>query len=154
MREFQESTVSEPVPAAFLERIVAESLKLPARVWQAWLREMTEAEVPSAAGTIGAPTLVLWGDRDAYCPRASQDALVAAIPGAQLVAYEGVGHCPRGGHLGESLPERLVAPAQGEDEERAGSSIAATSRSTSFWSSIQRLTSTARGRSAPGRGSG
>jgi pimeloyl-ACP methyl ester carboxylesterase len=94
VREFQESTVAEPVPAAFLDRIVAESRKLPARVWQAWLREMTEAEPPSAAGTIGAPTLILWGDRDVYCPRASQDALLAAIPGARLVAYEGVGHCP------------------------------------------------------------
>jgi non-heme chloroperoxidase len=61
VRAFQESTLAEPVPAAFFERIVAESRKLPARVWRAYLREMTGAEVPSRAGTIAAPTLILWG---------------------------------------------------------------------------------------------
>ena len=35
VREFQESTLSLPVPGDFFERIVAESRKLPARVWQA-----------------------------------------------------------------------------------------------------------------------
>ena len=37
VRAFQASTIHRPVPAAFFERIVAESLKLPARVWKATL---------------------------------------------------------------------------------------------------------------------
>ena len=94
VREFQESTVAEPLPDGFLDRIVAESLKLPARVWKTWLREMVDAEVPTEAGTIDVPTLILWGDQDVYCVRAHQDAIAAAIPGSRLVVYEGGGHCP------------------------------------------------------------
>jgi pimeloyl-ACP methyl ester carboxylesterase len=92
--EFQESTISEPVPAQFMERIVDESRKLPARVWQAWIAEMMDAPVPAQTGTIEAPTLILWGDQDAIALRAAQDALVAAIPAARLVIYEGASHSP------------------------------------------------------------
>ena len=31
-------------------------------------------------------------ERDAFSPRAEQDALIAAIPGARLVVHEGAGH--------------------------------------------------------------
>jgi pimeloyl-ACP methyl ester carboxylesterase len=34
-REFQESTLAQPIPAGYLETVIAESLKAPARVWQA-----------------------------------------------------------------------------------------------------------------------
>ena len=34
VREFQESTIYHPVPEEFLETVVSESLKLPARVWR------------------------------------------------------------------------------------------------------------------------
>lgn len=104
VRGFQESCVAEPVPGAFMDRIVAESLKLPARVWKAYLRGLLEAEVPTEAGTIDAPALILWGDRDAFIPRADQEALATAIPGAELVVYEGTGHCPHW-----ERPERTAA---------------------------------------------
>jgi non-heme chloroperoxidase len=95
VRAFQESTVAQPLPAGFLEEtIVAESRKLPARVWKTYLRDILEADVPTETGTIDAPTLILWGDQDAFCPRSDQDALLAAIPGAQLAVYHGTGHCP------------------------------------------------------------
>ncbi len=94
VREFQESTIAEPVPAAFIERIVTESRKLPLRVWQRWIAEMMDAPVPAETGTIEAPTLILWGDQDAMALRAAQDALVAAIPGSRLVIYEGASHSP------------------------------------------------------------
>ena len=106
VREFQESTIVEPVPAAFFERIVAESRKLPARVWQAYMRQIMDAAVPTEDGTIGAPTLILWGDQDVYCTRAHQDALLEAIPESRLVIYEGTGHCPhweRPAHAAEEI---------------------------------------------------
>jgi len=40
VREFQESTIATTVPAWFLEAGIAESLKLPARVWHAAFSEM------------------------------------------------------------------------------------------------------------------
>ncbi len=111
VREFQESTISEPVPAAFVERVVAESRKLPARVWQTWLAEMVDAPVPIETGTIEAPTIILWGDQDAYCTLASQEALRAAIPGSRLVRYEGSGHCPHW-ERPERAAKEIVAFAQ------------------------------------------
>ena len=35
VREFQLSCVNQPVPADFMERVIAESRKVPARVWKA-----------------------------------------------------------------------------------------------------------------------
>jgi non-heme chloroperoxidase len=94
VREFQEDCVARPLPDGFMDAIVRESRKLPARVWQDWLRDHLAAAAPTDGGTIAAPTLVLWGDQDVFCSREEQDALVAAIPGARLVVYEGAGHCP------------------------------------------------------------
>jgi len=104
VRGFQASTVAQPIPAGFLETIVAESRKLPARVWKTYLRDILEGDVPTETGTIDAPTLILWGDQDAFCPRSDQDALLAAIPRAQLALYHGTGHCPHW-----EQPQRTVA---------------------------------------------
>ena len=93
-REFQESCVAEPVAADFMDAIVANSTRMPARVWRAYLDGLLEADVPTESGTIAAPTLILWGDQDAFCPRSDQDALLAVVPGSRLEVYRGVGHCP------------------------------------------------------------
>ncbi len=104
VREFQESTLAQPVPPEFLETIVRESLKLPARVWKAALLEgLLEADFSGELAKIQAPTLILWGDRDALT-RSGQDALTAAIPGSRLEVYTGAGH---GLHWEE--PERFAA---------------------------------------------
>ena len=53
------------------------------------------AAAPTEAGTIDAPTLILWGDQDEYAVRAEQDALAGRDPRSpRLVIYEGAGHCP------------------------------------------------------------
>ena len=94
VREFQESTIAQAVPASFFDAIVAGSCQVPARVWKAYVDALLEAEVPTDSGTIAAPTLLLWGDQDAFVPRSDQIALLAAIPGSRLVIFGGVGHCP------------------------------------------------------------
>lgn len=91
-REFQESTVHRPVPEPFMARAVAESGKLPARVWRAIMDGMLEAEPATGLAEAGIPTLVLWGDRDAYCPRSEQEALLRLIPTAALTVYPETGH--------------------------------------------------------------
>jgi pimeloyl-ACP methyl ester carboxylesterase len=91
-REFQESTLANPVPPVFLDTVVAESLKAPARVWRGALAGQMEEDVSAALGAIRVPTLLLWGDRDAIVGRADQDALVNAMPNAVLVPYAGIGH--------------------------------------------------------------
>jgi pimeloyl-ACP methyl ester carboxylesterase len=105
VREFQESTLARPVPAPFLDTIVKESLKVPARVWRAAFDGFFEDDVAGELGRIRTPTLILlWGDRDAFCSRADEEALLAAVPGSRLMVYEGAGH---GLHWEE--PERFAA---------------------------------------------
>lgn len=50
------------------------------------------ARPPTDAGTIAAPTLIIWGDRDDLLTRDQEEALAAAIPASRLVIYEETGH--------------------------------------------------------------
>jgi pimeloyl-ACP methyl ester carboxylesterase len=90
--EFQQSTLAKEIPKAYLEAVTQESLKVPARVWRAALKGILESNHSTDLGKIKAPTLILWGDQDAFCPRADQDALAQAIPYSRLIIYRGVGH--------------------------------------------------------------
>lgn len=92
--EFQRSTVARPVPEDFMALVVQESLKLPARVWKAVCRGQMDTDLLPELGWVSAPTLLLWGDRDAIIPRSMQDALAAAIPRVRLTILSGTGHAP------------------------------------------------------------
>jgi non-heme chloroperoxidase len=95
VRAFQEGTIHQPVPQEFLDTVVSESLKLPARVW----RDYWEGAVLSIdrdyvlpLREIDVPTLMLWGEQDPLFPREEQERLAAAIPGASLKVYPDTGH--------------------------------------------------------------
>ena len=103
-REFQESTLAQPVPATFIDVAVQESLKLPASVWRAAFDGFLEDDFVSELGRIRAPTLILWGTQDALCPRGDQDALLGQIARARLTVYERAGHA-----LHWEEPERFAA---------------------------------------------
>jgi non-heme chloroperoxidase len=104
VREFQMSTLAQPVPQDFIETVVQESLKVPARVWRAAVEGLVNDDSSEELDAINAPTLVIWGDRDDMCPRSEQETLRAAIRDSRLVEYSGAGH---GVHWEE--PERLAA---------------------------------------------
>jgi non-heme chloroperoxidase len=93
-RDFQASTVYAPIPEPFFERIVAESLKLPARLWREVFDGLLAYEDTQQLPRIVTPTFLLWGERDALFPSEDQDRLVAAIPGTKLIKYPETGHCP------------------------------------------------------------
>ena len=93
-REFQASTVYAPIPLPFFEQVVLESLKLPARVWQAALDGFLAADDTADRGRIAAPTLLLWGEQDAYITSEDQEQLQATIPNAWFIAYRETGHTP------------------------------------------------------------
>jgi non-heme chloroperoxidase len=103
-REFQESTLAQPISPAFLDTIVQESLKVPARVWRAAFEGFLEDDFVSELDKIKAPTLLIWGAQDTLCPRHDQDAFLRAIPSARLVVYESAGHA-----LHWEEPERFAA---------------------------------------------
>lgn len=105
VREFQVSTLARPVPPDFLDMVVHQSLLVPARVWRAAFKGFLETpDFSHELSRLTAPTLIAWGERDAYAGRVDQDALQAAIPGSRLITYPGAGHAF---HWEE--PERFVA---------------------------------------------
>ena len=94
VREFQESTLAQPIAEPFLQRLVDESCKVPARVFRQSLAGLIDDDVADDLGRVEAPALVVWGDRDAYCPRDDQDEIASEIAGARVVAIDGAGHAP------------------------------------------------------------
>jgi non-heme chloroperoxidase len=103
-REFQASTAYLPLPEEFFERIVVESLKLPARLWPVMVDRLLKYDDSGQLAKISAATLLLWGEHDALFPRTHQDGVVKAVPGAALKVYEETGHCPNW-----ERPERVAA---------------------------------------------
>ena len=95
VREFQESTIYHPVPEEFLDTVVSESLKLPARVWRDYMEGAVlsiDHDYMVQLREIDVPTLILWGEQDALFPREEQERLAAAIPGSTLKVYPESGH--------------------------------------------------------------
>jgi pimeloyl-ACP methyl ester carboxylesterase len=90
--EFQESTVHAPLPPGFMDAIIAENKKLPARVWQDAVDGMLATHEATELSANAPPTLILWGDRDVITPRIDQDALIALIPSAEFEVYAETGH--------------------------------------------------------------
>lgn len=91
VQEFQASTIYHPVPNAFLERIVAESLKLPARVWRGALAGALGVDYTARLGQIEMPALLLRGEQDTLF-LAGQDALAAGLLHATMELYSETGH--------------------------------------------------------------
>lgn len=94
VEEFQRSTVYQPVPAAFMDGVIAESKRLPARVWRGIMDGLLELPPAVSLGRSGIPALVAWGEKDAWPPRAEQDSLVAMLGTARLKVYREIGHAP------------------------------------------------------------
>ena len=91
---FHSGTVLQPVPAPFLDAMVQESLKVPARVWSEGFSGLLLEDHTTELAAIRAPTLLIWGDGDAIIDREQQHTLRSAVASAQLVVYSGVGHTP------------------------------------------------------------
>jgi pimeloyl-ACP methyl ester carboxylesterase len=90
--EFQKSTVTRPVSAERFQAIVDESLKVPAHVWKGVAAGWASADYVRALQNFDKPTLIIWGDKDAYCPKDDQLLLNSALGNSTLLVYEGTGH--------------------------------------------------------------
>ena len=106
-RKFQASTAYLPLSESFFERIVDESLKLPARLWRDVFNGLLAYEDAGLLARIVSPTLLIWGEKDALFPREDQDHLMEAIRGARLTIYPETGHCPNW-----ERPEQVAADLQ------------------------------------------
>jgi rifampin ADP-ribosylating transferase len=100
----------------WLEEMVHESAKVPARVWRDALAALTAAEAPTAGGAPAVPTVVMWGEDDRVLSRTGQEQL-ARVWGAELAVI------PAGGHL---LAWEQPAHVAGEINRFMGSQSADT----------------------------
>lgn len=75
--------------------LVAEVLKVPARVWQQTLGSLLTYDDTAELSRIAVPTRLIWGDADDLVTAAAQQALMGMIPSASLSVYVGSGHAPR-----------------------------------------------------------
>jgi pimeloyl-ACP methyl ester carboxylesterase len=94
VRDFQVSTSAQTLPDEFLNEVVKQSLKLPARVWQSALAGVIAEDYQPKLGKIKTPTLILWGDKENIFPRGEQDLLKAKIANSTLKVYAETGHSP------------------------------------------------------------
>jgi pimeloyl-ACP methyl ester carboxylesterase len=74
-------------------------------------------EFESHLSRISAPTLVIWGEKDAWIPLAHADRFVTAIPGARKVVLPGVGHIPEE-EAPEDITSLLLEFLGGDDQAR------------------------------------
>lgn len=93
-REFQYSTVMQPVPEEFMNQVISESLKLPARVWHGLMDGMMSAEIPVRVGEPGLRSMVMWGSNDAILPDSAREKLLGVLPDPALKMYPETGHAP------------------------------------------------------------
>jgi pimeloyl-ACP methyl ester carboxylesterase len=82
------------VSREFVEEMVEESLKVPARVWQQTFGGLLGYDDVAELGQLTVPSLLVWGDADELVDRTMQESLLAALPAGELVVYPGIGHSP------------------------------------------------------------
>ena len=92
VKSFAESVLSRPASAEALDSMIAENLKVPARVWLETSNGLFEETFPGEFAKIQAPTLIIWGARDSIIPKEDQHALAEAIKGSKLITHPESGH--------------------------------------------------------------
>jgi len=79
---------------SFLPVLARDALRTgPTTIWRA-ARKILAEDVRDDLRRIGAPTLLVWGERDTLVPPAVGDLLREQIPGSRLLLYEGSSHVP------------------------------------------------------------
>lgn len=92
VKSFVESVLLRPASAEALDSMIAENLKVPARVWLETSNGLLEEKFPGDIAKIQAPTLIVWGNRDPIITDEDQLALAEAIKGSKLIMHPGSGH--------------------------------------------------------------
>jgi pimeloyl-ACP methyl ester carboxylesterase len=94
-RQVVTDTSSPDLPAARLDELVEEVLKVPARVWQETFAALLEYDDRGELGRVAAPVLLIHGDADPLVTTTMQDDLARRFPYVERTRYAGVGHTPR-----------------------------------------------------------
>jgi non-heme chloroperoxidase len=90
VREFQMSCINAPVPQPFMEAVIANSRRMPARIWQAVLQGLMDCDINLTRPDVR--TLVLGGRQDAVFSPTEQMVLARQFPRGELHLIDGIGH--------------------------------------------------------------
>lgn len=90
VREFQQSCVNAPVPQAFMDAVIANSRRLPARIWKAAFQGLVDSEINLLRPPVR--TLVVGGRQDAVFSATEQIVLARQFPRGELHLVDNVGH--------------------------------------------------------------
>lgn len=93
-RDYAGATFGHSVSKEFVDAMIEESLKAPARVWRETFASLLDYDDSAEVGRLDVATLAMWGDKDAIIDRAATDALARSMRDSKLVVYEGIGHTP------------------------------------------------------------
>lgn len=91
--DFQSSTVNQPIAPHQLATFVAESQRVPLKVWRAVARSLVN-DSRVVTPEVAAETLILWGDRDGVFDSSQQQRLLGRLRNVRHLTYHGVGHAP------------------------------------------------------------
>ena len=92
LRLYTQVNTTAPQVKWYIDDRVREGARIPTNVWRDTFNGLITARAPTDAGTIAAPTFIIWGDRNELLTREQEEALAAAIPASRLVIYENTGH--------------------------------------------------------------
>lgn len=104
IRRFAESTLARPLPTRFLDTLLEETAKVPARVFIRFFEDLMTVDLSVRLTEVSVPALLVWGERDEIVSRSEQEKLAATLPKSRVAVYPGSGHSP---HWEE--PERFAA---------------------------------------------
>lgn len=91
-RAFQLDTIAQPVAPGLIDAMVDESLRAPAHVWRAAFASLLDDHFSDELARVQAPTLIAWGDADAFVPAEDTAVLSVAIARSRVSVYAGSGH--------------------------------------------------------------
>ena len=92
-----------PVDQDFLKREMRESKNIPPHAWRAITKGAACSFLTPFMDELKAPTLILWGSADSFFGDASQESLKKALPKADFIAYENIGH-----NIQWEIPEKMA----------------------------------------------
>ena len=90
VRDFQLSTVNAPVPQPFMEAVIANSRRMPVRVWKDALQGLLDEDIRLVRPQVR--TLIVGGRLDGVFSATEQMVLARQFPQGELHLVEGVGH--------------------------------------------------------------
>ncbi len=93
-RDFVIETSSPSLPADFIETLVTETMKPPARVWRSAMAGVLARDYRPELGRLKMPVTIIWGENENIFSRDEQEVLRKAISNSQLLIYENAGHAP------------------------------------------------------------